>query len=87
MADTVTTAASVEGTTVWSRSAPREGARGCICCDGPHVYMRRLVLPEDTSDAAIHGERPHIDAWVYWAYSRLPEGARVRVTVEVIDHG
>lgn len=75
---------SVEGVTEWARSTPGEGRPDCICCDGPHVYMRRLALPEDTPEASIHGEAPNIEMWLWHAYSRMPEGARVRVTVEVV---
>ena len=81
-AETGATKASVEGIVRWMRSTG-EGADRCPCCEGPHVFCRYLDLDHPPGTPEPAGKR--LDDWVHrFAESRPQEGARVRITVEVL---
>jgi hypothetical protein len=72
---------SVEAITYWMRGEPREPR--CRCCpDSPaHVfaYGAKLVdTPPGTRELPGSG-------WFFDAISCVPEGSRIRVTVEVLN--
>lgn len=68
---------SIEGT-----ATSRYGdSSDCICCPGNHVYGYNLELDHWTD----RDYRNHADDWFYEAIRRMPEGSRVRVTVEALS--
>lgn len=80
---------TVEGTTEWSRSS--KGPHDCICCEGPHVHGYGLLV-SDSVDRRYRvdmdgRESNHFDGmmWLFDAIRQMPEGARVRVTVEQVE--
>lgn len=76
--------AQVTGTAVWARSTRDDS--DCICCEGPHVYTRYLALPAELG-TSFDGSLLTSSCWLNEVASKLPEGSRVRVTVEVITEG
>jgi len=77
-------AASIDGVVVFMRSEREDGDR-CICCDGPHIFNRRLVLDPWESRLPKHMQTS-VNDWLYDAvlFDNANEGARVRVTVEIL---
>jgi len=77
-------AASIDGVVVFMRSESEGGDR-CICCDGPHIFNRRLVLDPWESRLPKHMQTS-VNDWLYDAvlFDNANEGARVRVTVEIL---
>lgn len=77
------TAASIEGVTKWLRSDSGD----CVCCEGPHVFTRLVRLPDDApATARAHrGAKPDIGTWLHRMIGDAPEGARVRITVEMVE--
>lgn len=65
-------ARAVEGVVKYRYSTPDTLSEDCICCEGPHVYQRY-----------IEGMTP--DRWVYDQLREIPDGARVRLILEVHD--
>lgn len=70
-----------EGTIAWKRSDSRD----CICCEGAHVFSRSVVLDPEAVDQSVHirGDSDYA-GWMHHAVWQMPEGARVRITVEEI---
>ena len=46
----------------------------CVCCSGPHVY-----------GAAIEGIEGSGGGWLHKIAYRLPDGQRVRISVELLE--
>lgn len=75
---------SIEGVVTWMRSdMSQPGEQDCICCEGPHVFNRHVALPGDIG-VSYDGTKMSLSDWTYFALSAMPEGARVRVTMEVV---
>lgn len=73
---------SAVGTTRWLRS----DSDTCGCCDGPHVHAFLFDLPDDAPGAKLHSDSaPRVEAMAHNFVRQAPEGARIRVTFEVLD--
>lgn len=79
----------IEGTVTLQRSDRDQ----CICCEGVHIFGYYLTADDDAPPRV---RRKHVDTgaaldvldyatFVYDQIRRAPEGARVRITVEVVD--
>lgn len=76
---------AAEGVMHYSRST---SGRQCICCDGPHIFGRGLevVGSEAFMEPGTQGLYPaDMKDWLWRQYRGVPDGARVRVTFEVLD--
>ena len=81
-ADVMSRSASFTGTTVWLRSEPR--AVPCVCCGGgPHIFGKRLDI--DDPELIQYDSQRNAVSQFHRLVERMPEGAHVRVTVEVIE--
>jgi hypothetical protein len=65
------------GVTRWNRS---ESGRECMCCDGGHVYGYSITL-----DNALPHPYNDLQSWCFNAIRSVPEGSKVKFTMEVID--
>jgi hypothetical protein len=50
-----------------------DGDDRCICCEGPHVYAR-----------SIEGVAGSGNGWIHDQLYNIPDGSRVRVTIEIV---
>jgi len=71
---------AIEGVTRWMRSESSD----CICCEGPHIFCYTVDLDPWPSHVAAFQDSA---SWVHEAIRTMPEGARVRMTVEVVADG
>jgi hypothetical protein len=86
MSDTTSTGREVEFTTKWMRSV--DGSTDCICCEGAHVfaYLTRDVAGATSPRALTGSGQLSVQGWFNDAVRSFPEGARVRLSIEVIAH-
>ena len=82
-----TVTSSAEGVMIYSR---HEGSgEPCLCCDGGlHVFAREVevVGTQAFSLPCTVGSYPaDMTDWLSRQYNSIPDGARVRVTMEIID--
>jgi hypothetical protein len=75
---------TVEGITRWMRSE-RQGGDQCLCCDGPHVFGYDLVLDPPQPCAWRGSGLANATDWLHVVTREAPEGARLRITVEVVN--
>lgn len=76
--------ATLEATTEWLRSSGPEADR-CRCCDGAHVFSYRLV---ELDPPGPYGPASFMDSaedWLREQVREAPEGARLRISVEVVS--
>jgi hypothetical protein len=77
-------AVEIEGTTRWMRSEVPTGAKPCLCHpDGSgHVFCYTVDL-EPWANRYGTGDQDST-TWLHRAIEQMPEGARIRIRVEIV---